>query len=208
MDHTKTQQPTNVGLIHGRVVLKELMEPWYHTRRIVCVDSYFASVSTAKKLGRLGLRFIGVVNTATRRCLQRYLSEQEAPPGQSRRWWEGVVHKVQGQAPCMLLYGWTEMLCHGRPYTRIRQRQIAPVQSQLHPEQVELTIDQPKIAEVYYDTCGKIDQFNRRSNDTTYMCSKCSEKDEKHAIFDPIGVDRIVNVLLDDTQSTIWVNLK
>ena len=35
-------------LIHGCKVLKELIEPWYHTHRVVCADSYFASVSTAK----------------------------------------------------------------------------------------------------------------------------------------------------------------
>ena len=35
-------------LIHGCMVLKELIEPWYHTHRVVCADSYFGSVSTAK----------------------------------------------------------------------------------------------------------------------------------------------------------------
>ena len=34
--------------LHSCKVLKELIEPWYHTHRVVCADSYFASVSTEK----------------------------------------------------------------------------------------------------------------------------------------------------------------
>jgi hypothetical protein len=34
--------------------------------QIVCADSYFASIVTAVKLKRIGLRFIGVVKSATR----------------------------------------------------------------------------------------------------------------------------------------------
>ena len=33
------------------------------------------------------------------------------------------------------------------------------------PENVELTILQPKVMEVYYRTCGVIDQHNRRHQD-------------------------------------------
>ena len=42
------------------------MEPWFNTHRIVCGDSFFASVRTAKALYRRGLRFIGLFKTATR----------------------------------------------------------------------------------------------------------------------------------------------
>ena len=49
-------------LIHCYKVLKELIEPWCHTHRVVCADLYFASVSTAKELMRIGMRFIGVVS--------------------------------------------------------------------------------------------------------------------------------------------------
>ena len=60
-------------LIHGCKVLKELIEPWYHTNRVVCADSYFASVSTAKELMRLGMRFIAVFKTASKQFLMAYL---------------------------------------------------------------------------------------------------------------------------------------
>ena len=60
-------------LIHGCKVLKELIEPWYHTHRVVCADLYFASVSTAKELMWIGMRFIGVVKTASKQFPMAYL---------------------------------------------------------------------------------------------------------------------------------------
>jgi hypothetical protein len=38
------------GLLHGTKVLKELIEPWAFTNRMVCANSYFASVGTAEEL--------------------------------------------------------------------------------------------------------------------------------------------------------------
>ena len=68
------QESGNVDdIIHGCKVLKELIGPWYHTHRVVCDDSYFASVSTAKELMRLGMRCIGVVKTASKKFLMAYL---------------------------------------------------------------------------------------------------------------------------------------
>ena len=60
-------------LIHGCKVLKELIEQCYHTHIVVCADSYFASISTAKELMRLGMRFIGVVNTSSKQFTMVYL---------------------------------------------------------------------------------------------------------------------------------------
>ena len=47
-------------------MLKHLVAPWAGTKRIVCADSYFVSVTAACQLLGIGLRFIGVVETATR----------------------------------------------------------------------------------------------------------------------------------------------
>jgi Transposase IS4 len=54
------------GLAHGTAVLTELVGPWAMSSRVVCADSYFASVASAEELQRIGLRFIGVVKTATK----------------------------------------------------------------------------------------------------------------------------------------------
>ena len=58
--------PHEGGLLHGTNVLKHVVSPWFGSHRVVCADSYFASVGAAKELFRNGLRFIGVVKTATK----------------------------------------------------------------------------------------------------------------------------------------------
>ena len=40
----------------------------------MCADSYFASVAAAKALKSIGLRFIGVVKTATKEFPLKHLS--------------------------------------------------------------------------------------------------------------------------------------
>jgi Transposase IS4 len=50
-------QDDNKKLNHGSEVLQDLVKPWKNTNRIVCADSYFASVQVANKLlnGRCSL---------------------------------------------------------------------------------------------------------------------------------------------------------
>ena len=71
------QQDERDNLPHGTKLLKELVMPWANTDRIVCADSYFAAVSAAEELWERGLRFIGVIKTATRKFLMAYLSNIE-----------------------------------------------------------------------------------------------------------------------------------
>jgi hypothetical protein len=65
------------GLLHGTVVLKNLVLSWANTNQIVCGDLYFASVGACEEMHRIGLRFIGVVKTATRQFPLAYLSSLE-----------------------------------------------------------------------------------------------------------------------------------
>eukprot|EP00170_Pyropia_yezoensis_P002952 contig_12388_g2959 len=53
-------------LPHGAVVLKRLAAQWAGSKRNICADSYFASVAGAMLLLSMGLRFVGVIKTATR----------------------------------------------------------------------------------------------------------------------------------------------
>jgi hypothetical protein len=46
---TQAQADDN-GLLHGIAVIKYLVLPWARTYRIVCADSYFASVGTLTEL--------------------------------------------------------------------------------------------------------------------------------------------------------------
>ena len=53
------------GIEHGTSILKYIFLYLANTRLGVCADSYFASVSSAEEIIKIGPRFIGVVKTAT-----------------------------------------------------------------------------------------------------------------------------------------------
>ena len=55
------------GIAHGTSILKYIFLPWDNTRHGVCDDSYFDSVLIAEELIKIGIRFIGFVNTATKK---------------------------------------------------------------------------------------------------------------------------------------------
>ena len=63
----------------------------------------------------------------------------------------------------------------GVPYSRNRWRQVS-LELDALPENVELTILQPKAAEVYYRTCGVIDQHNRHRQDNLKTEKKLETK--------------------------------
>ena len=65
------------GVTHGAAVLMELVLSLLNTHRIVCSDSYFASVTAAELLYLNGLKFIGVFKTATRKYPMAHLAYQE-----------------------------------------------------------------------------------------------------------------------------------
>jgi hypothetical protein len=54
-------------------------------------------------------------------------------------------------------------LQEGAAYSQLRWRQLE--QGEL-PEKVELEVPQPQAAEIYYDTCGRVDQSNRHRQAT------------------------------------------
>ena len=58
-------------------VLCHLVQPWFNTGRMVCTDSFYASVSTSTELLNNGLKFIGVVKTASRMiCAERKVRKE------------------------------------------------------------------------------------------------------------------------------------
>ena len=65
------------GVLHGALVLRQLVKPWKRSQRVVCADSYFASVFATDYLRSIGLRFIGVVKTDTRRYPMKGLAAVE-----------------------------------------------------------------------------------------------------------------------------------
>jgi hypothetical protein len=172
------------GLLHGTVVLKNLVLPWANTNRIVCGDSYFASVGACEEMQRIGLRFIGVVKTATRQFPMAYLSSLELVQRGDRH---GLTTPGPDGTPKMLAFVWmdrnrryfianTSSLLEGAPYSRIRWRQVDTTIN-ADAERVELTIPQPLACETYYDTCAQIDRHNRMRQDDLMLERKLGTMD-------------------------------
>ena len=184
------------GIPHGTHILKYLTLPWANSRRGVCADSYFASVTSAEELMKIGLRFIGVVKNATKKFPMQYLSSIELLEGRGQ--YVGVTRKGDDDKDAMMAYVWMDRdrryfistastLEPGRPYTRERWRQQERADILDEDEDEEgvnnedavkqkLTIPQPKCSEIYYDVCGSIDKHNRHRQDTLMLEKKIETK--------------------------------
>jgi Transposase IS4 len=169
-DGIEASEDDEQRLTHGCRVTKYLVGPWNRTNRIVCGDSYFSSVDTATELKSMGLRFIGVGKTATRKFPMQWLSSFELWHRGDQK---GLVHCGPDGQSDMMAFVWMDRdrryfiancssLAPGRPHVRQRWRQVDGDDAR----QVELTIPTPKACEVYYDTCATIDKSNRHRKDT------------------------------------------
>jgi hypothetical protein len=93
-------------LNHGTKILKELVEHWARSNWCVCADSYFASVNAAEAMKSIGLRFIGVVKTATKQFPMSYLSNIELL---QRGDFKGLVSKSEdGSQASLLSFVWMD----------------------------------------------------------------------------------------------------
>ena len=171
------------GNNHGTNVLKFLVEPWVRMDYCVCADSYFASVNAVTVMRMMGLRFIGVVKMATKKFPMSYLSNLELV---QRGDYKGLVARGADGQPTMVSFVWMDWdhryfitsassLDSGIPYSWNRWCQVSMELDAL-PENVELTIPQPKGMEVYYRTCGVIDQHNRHHQDNLKTEKKLETK--------------------------------
>ena len=144
------------GNNHGTNVLKFLVEPWVKTDRCVYADSYFTSVNAVTVLRMMGLRFIGVVKMATKKIPMLYLSNLELV---QRGDYKGLVARGTDGQPTMLLFVWMDRDCRyfiasassldsGILYSWNRWCQVL-LELDVLPENMELTIPQPKATEVY-----------------------------------------------------------
>ena len=188
------------GNNHGTNVLKFLVEPWVRTDRCVCADSYFMSVNAVTVMRMIGLRFNGVVKMATKKFPMSYLSNLELVQHGD---YKGLVARGTDGQPTILSFIWMDRDCcyfvasvssldSGIPYSWNRWRQVS-LELDALPENVELTIPQPKVTEVYYRSCGVIDQHNRHCQDNLKTEKKLEMKKwdmrVNLTIFLMIGVD-------------------
>ncbi|KAG7344517.1 transposase IS4 [Nitzschia inconspicua] len=166
----------------GTRVAKYLVEPWARTDRIVCGDSFFASVATAKELKSMGLRFIGVVKNASSHYPMTWLSSVELS---NRGDHKGLVHLDNDGNPDMMSFVWVDRerryfisncssLVEGDPHVRNRWQQGDDMEAE--PEREELTVPTPKVCNIYYDTCAAIDQNSRHRQDNLQIERKIETK--------------------------------
>ena len=160
-----------------------MVEPWVRMDCCVCADSYFMSVNAVTVMRTMGLRFIGVVKTATKKFPMSYLSNLELVQCGD---YKGLVARGTDGQPTVLLFIWMDRDCHyfvasvslldsGIPYSCNRWCQVS-LELDALPENMELTIPQSKVMEVYYRTCSVIDQHNRHHQDNLKTEKKLETK--------------------------------
>jgi Transposase IS4 len=96
----------NDGYLHGCNVLYYLVKPWANTDAVVVADSYFASVSAAIRLKSIGLRFIGVIKTATKEYPMQYLGSVPLPGGRGSR--KGLLTTDADTGTQLLSFVWVD----------------------------------------------------------------------------------------------------
>ena len=123
---------------------------------------------------KLGMRFIGVVKTATRGYPMEPLQNTQF---NGRGQWKGLFHEGNGTAddPDLMAFTWvdrerryfisnTSNLRPAPPIERRRLRQVDQTEN-ASPEHVDLLIRQPNCSALYYDNCAMIDRHNRIRQD-------------------------------------------
>ena len=176
----------NNEMLHGAKVLLGLVLPWINTHRLVCADSYFASVPSAILLHDNGLKFVGVVKTATKKFPMKHLSSVKL---KERGDTYGMVRrKTANSDECDLLaYVWMDRdrryfiasgssMAEGKPYKRRRLRQVSE-EDNAEPEHVDLEVRQPKASELYYSACAMVDRHNRCRQDDLDLEKKLGTQD-------------------------------
>jgi Transposase IS4 len=165
------------GHLHGCNVLYYLVKPWANTDAVVVADSYFASVPAALRLKSIGLRFIGVIKTATKEYPMRYLSSIPLPGGRGSR--KGLLSTDAESGTQLLSFVWVDRdrryfistcssLEEGSQIVRHRWTQ-RDTTANAEPSRLAKVVPQPKAAETYYKAAGKIDQHNRTRQDTLQL---------------------------------------
>jgi hypothetical protein len=203
-EEIELEMESHASFNHGLKVMLNLLQGWT-PRGIVCADSYFASVQSAIELSKLGWKFIGVVKTATKLFPQAHLSAVKLP---TRGSCVGVTASAtlegEGNKLDLLAFVFCDRnrqyfisscsnISPGPPIQRTRVQQVTDVESNEDPVRVDMVLDCPKAAAIYYSTCGKIDQHNRCRQDTLKLEKKIETKSWDHrvnmSIFGMIVVD-------------------
>jgi hypothetical protein len=193
----------NEPLNHGLKVMLHLLQGW-PSGRIVCADSYFASVQAAVELAKKGFHFIGVVKMATKLFPKDFLSSVQLKTWGSCIGVKATTNTNEDGEVDLLAFVFCDRnrqhfissrsnISPGLPIQWSRVQQLADVETNEDLVTVDMILDCPKAACVYYTTCGKIDQHNRCWQDTLDLEKKLKthhwERRVNMSIFGMIIVD-------------------
>lgn len=173
IEFAKSQQsrsPNNDSAVrnHGTRILLKLSEPWAGTNRHVCADSFFASVEAATLLFKNGLRFTGVVKTATRKFPMRHLGDKTMRGAGDYTSLVSTVREANGTEFKLLACAWVDRnrryfvssagaTTPGTTQERDRWRQSDDIGAYQH----RVAVSMPSVAETYYSVASQIDRHNR-----------------------------------------------
>ena len=76
VETARISSQSHEALDHRTKILVDLCTPWNDKERIVCADSYYASVEASETLLE-NLRFTGVIKSCTKRFPMRYFNNQQ-----------------------------------------------------------------------------------------------------------------------------------
>lgn len=133
-------------------------------------DSYFASVQTAIRLFKMGLRFVGVVKTSHKAYPMHYFQRVELPGGKGDH--RALITHDDDSGCTLLAFVWADRdrryfistcssTAPGNPIKRRRWRQQDPTNTNNPPVLQDISIRQTEAGELYYSGCGAIDEHNR-----------------------------------------------
>ena len=149
----------------GTTAVKVLTQPWHGSNRIAVGDSAFGSVATAMATKNVGLCFVGVVKTATKKFPKDYLTNVQLG---GKGDFYGMTTKHEGVD--LMAFTWCDRerrtfittagsLAKANQQERFRYRPVGPANEVA--ERVLLAIDLPLSAEMYYAGNGAVDFHNR-----------------------------------------------
>jgi Transposase IS4 len=126
------------------MVMLALLDRWNPRGRVVCADSYFASVQACIELYKRGWRFIGVVTTAHKQYPKKYLEKVKMP---QRGTFAGLQTRHCNKDLDMDLLAFVfcdknrhyfisscSSLSAAVPITRLRTQQVEELESNADPE--------------------------------------------------------------------------
>ena len=92
----------------GTIYLQRLREPWIGTQRIICADSYFASVEAAIELYNNDTRFIGVFKNSSKNFPSNALAHFEMSGRGDQRTMLSIMKSRKGDDFQLMAVSWLD----------------------------------------------------------------------------------------------------